>query len=186
MSELEKNLLVKNEQLWLLEAYSKSKLHTYIQLYDRESAQDIVSSNLSRPVRSIETKFKIGVLPLHLETGWWKDSPLKYRSCRTCDDNLLESEMHLLMQCDALIDERSDMYRELFNRTDLEIKGDEIAQMKDLLNEPVLRITGKHLLTMFERRREILYEEMCLDRKEEKAVGYRKKFSVLYACMTLL
>ncbi len=155
-----------NEQRWLLEAYSKSKLRAYIQLYDRETARDIVSANSSRPIRSIVTKLKIGVLPLHLETGRWKDTPLEYRSCRTCDDNLLESELHFLMQCDALIDERSDMYRELYSRTDFEIRGDEITQMKDLLAKPVLKITGKHLLTMFERRREILYENMCIGNAE--------------------
>ncbi len=124
--ELEKQLLINNEHKWLLEAHSKSKLRTYIQLYDKESARDIVTSNLSRPIRSVVTKLKIGVLPLHLETGRWKDTPLEYRFCRVCDDDLLESEMHFLMQCDALIEERSDMYRELFNRTEFKIKGDEI------------------------------------------------------------
>ena len=86
-----------------------------------------------------------------------------------CDDDLLESEMHLLMHCDALIDERSDMYRELFNRTDFEIKGNEIEQMKDLLCKPVLKISGKHLLNMFERRRKILYEEQQIDLHNERA-----------------
>ncbi len=114
-------------------------------------------------VRSIVTKLKIGVLPLHLETGKWKDTPLEYRSCRVCDNDLLEREMHFLMHCDALIDERSEMSRELFNRTDFAIRGNEISQMKDLLSKPVLRITGKHLLNMFERRREILYEEQKID-----------------------
>ena len=79
-----------------------------------------------------------------------------------CDDDLLEIEMHFLMQCDALIEERSDMYHELFIRTKFIIRGNEIEQMKDLLCKPVLKITGKHLLTMFERR-EILYEEQNIN-----------------------
>ena len=65
----------------------------------------------------------------------------------------------LTSMIDALVEERSEMYRELLSRTEFEIKGDEIEQMKDLLNKNVLKITGKHLLTMFERRRELLYEE---------------------------
>ena len=158
LSELERKLLTLNEQRWLLGAHLKSKLQTYIQLYDRDTARDIVTSNLSRPIRSIVTKLKIGVLPLHPETGRWKDTPLEYRSCRTCDESLLENELLFLMQCDALKEERSEMYRELFNRTDFEIKGDEIDQMKDLLAKPMLKITGKHLLAMFERRRDLMYE----------------------------
>ena len=164
---LEKNLLKHNEHRWLLEAYSKSKLRTYIHLYDPDTTRDIVTANLSRPARSIVTKLKIGVLPLHLETGRWKDTPLENRTCRTCDDELLESELHFLMHCDALKDERSEMYRELLSRTEFEIRGDEIQQMKDLLGKNVLKITGKHLLTMFERRREILYETMTADENVE-------------------
>ncbi len=167
--DLEKQLMINNERKWLLEAHSKSKLRTYVQLYDSETARDIVTSNLSRPIRSIVTKLKIGVLPLHLETGRWKDTPLEYRFCRVCDDDLLESELHFLMQCDALINERSDMYRELLKRSDFEIEGNEIDQMKVLLCKPCLKITGKHLLNMFERRREILYEEQQIDIHNDNA-----------------
>ncbi len=40
--------------------------------------------------------------------------------------------------------------------------------MKDLLCKPVLKITGKHLLTMFEKRREILYEEQNINLENDR------------------
>ncbi len=52
------------------------------------------------------------------------------------------------------------MYRELFERTDFVIEGDEIQQMKMFLNKSIIKIMGKHALRMFETKRKILYENM--------------------------
>ena len=74
--------LRRNRELrWLLEANSMPKLRTFVMLYSVDTARDIIKSDLPRAHRSVLTKLKIGVLPLHLETGRWKGTPLKYRLC---------------------------------------------------------------------------------------------------------
>ncbi len=65
---------------------------------------------------SVLVKLKIGVLSLQMETGRWKDTLFEYRLCRVCNEGLLENEPHLLLQCDALVEERSAMYSELLER----------------------------------------------------------------------
>ena len=161
---LDARLHKKNETKWLLEAHTMPKLRTFVELYSSENARDIIKANLPRTHRSVLVKLKIGVLLLQLETGRWKDTPLEYRLCRVCNEGLLENELHFLLQCEKLIDERSDLCRELLERTDFEIEGDSINQMKCMFKASV-RILGKHVATMFERRRELLYE--CIDEIEE-------------------
>ena len=78
LDALKTRLLKARKDGWLLEAYSKLKLRTFIQLYDDESPRNIVEANLPRNHRSLLSKLKMGVLPLGIETGRWKDTPLEY------------------------------------------------------------------------------------------------------------
>ena len=165
LDDLEKNLHRINEGIWLLEAHSKPKLRTFVKLYDRECPREIVEANLSRNYRSALVKLKIGVLPLQIETDRWKDTPLEYRLCRICNDALLEDEMHFLLQCEALVTERTALFQELIDRADYEIEGDESNLMQKMYRKGAIKITGKHVTEMIERRRSLLYDNMAL--KEE-------------------
>ena len=89
LDALRSRLLVLNRQKWLLEASDKTKLRTFLQIYDSEAPRSIVESLLTRSQRSIVSKLKNGVLPLHIETGRWKDKPLEHRTCPACDSKCL-------------------------------------------------------------------------------------------------
>ncbi len=67
--------------------------------------------------------------------------------------------MHFLVHCDALKDERSDLFKEAMEQGGYMIEGSEIELMKKLFNKRVLKIMGKHVITMMERRRNLLYED---------------------------
>ena len=67
---VEKQLRKLNEGIWLLEANSKPKLQTFVKLYEKEHARDIVEAKLCRSDRSSLIKLKVGVLPLQIETEW--------------------------------------------------------------------------------------------------------------------
>ncbi len=85
----------------LLEANSMQKLRTFVEIYDKEQPRTIVSSNLPRNHKSLLSKLKVGILPLHIETGRWKDIPLEERICYACDEFNLEDEYHFLIHCDS-------------------------------------------------------------------------------------
>ncbi len=51
-----------NHDKWRLDARGKTKLHTFVRIYDISVTQAIVKRNLSRPQRSILSKLKCGVL----------------------------------------------------------------------------------------------------------------------------
>ena len=69
-----------NKNIWRLEATTKTKLRTFLEVHDdSKNAKIIVNSNLSRAQRSLTSKIKLGILPLQIEVGRWKDDPLDTR-----------------------------------------------------------------------------------------------------------
>ena len=117
----------------------------------------IVKANLSSPHRSVLTNLKIGILPLQLETGRWNDTPLQCRLRRVCSEGLLENGAQFLLQCEGLKEERSALFKELIDKTGYVTEGDSMELMKKMYTGNALKITGKHIMTMLERRKELLY-----------------------------
>ena len=98
---LQARLKVLNRDKWWVEACSKPKLDTFVQIHDRTEIRGIVKHNLSRPYRSIVSKFKSGVLPLMIEMGRYTDTKREQRICKRCNSNITESEEHFLLDCDG-------------------------------------------------------------------------------------
>ena len=58
-----------------------------------------VSMNLKRAQRSVISKLRSGTLPLAIETGRYRQTPVPQRLCKQCDLNAVEHEQHFLFQC---------------------------------------------------------------------------------------
>ena len=54
---------------------------------------------LTREQRSVLSKFRSGTLPLAIETGRNKQTPLPQRLCTRCDAQVMEDEEHFLFHC---------------------------------------------------------------------------------------
>ena len=93
-----------NCEKWWLGALDMPKLRTFKEIYDEQDHRGIVYSNMTRRQRSLVTKFKIGILPLGLETGRFTDVPLENRLRCICEDGLLDDEYHFLLYCEGLKD----------------------------------------------------------------------------------
>ena len=105
---LEARLHKLNRDLWRVEATTKPKLRTFILIHDFYEHKIMVHKNLQRNHRSLITKLKCGVLPLNLELGRYKDSPIETRLCYVCNLGVLESEIHFLFQCPGLANIRNE------------------------------------------------------------------------------
>ena len=76
--------------------YSKDKLR-YFNLYKYESgAEEYVLKNMSRRNRSLLAQFRMGILPLNVETGRFRRQELNERICNICNTGSVECEMHVL------------------------------------------------------------------------------------------
>ena len=94
---LTSRLLKLNRQKWLLEASTKTKLRTYLDIYDESDPKALIATYLSRSQWSLLAKLKLGILPLEIESGRWKDGALEERLCRLCNDRLLGNEYHFVL-----------------------------------------------------------------------------------------
>ena len=106
------------EQIWLagvnrVEARrgrGLNKLRTY-----RTFKQDFVTEQyvflpMPRSHRSALARFRCGVAPIRIETGRYERLPLEERLCPVCDENSVESEFHVIMQCQLYTDIRQELF----------------------------------------------------------------------------
>ncbi len=101
-------------------------------------------------------KLKCGVLPIAVEIGRFKNVPRELRVCKVCNGGMVEDEVHVMYECEALKDEREMLKQEALGIVDLsELKG--IEFLHRILQSDMLKVTAKHLIVMMERRREIMY-----------------------------
>ena len=66
---------------------------------------------MSRYYRSVLAQFRLGILPIRVETGRFKNLELKDRLCEVCTTQQIEDEMHLLCQCPLYDELRTTMFQ---------------------------------------------------------------------------
>ncbi len=148
-----------NREKWRNSANAMPKLRTFIELYDECDHKGLVYSNLTRRQRSMVTKLKIGIMPLALETGRFTDVPLEYRTCKVCEDELLEDEYHFLLYCDneGLKEIRSYFFDEYKWLEEVEDPTDKVEIVRLWLQSQNLKKTAKFVEDMVEERKSWLY-----------------------------
>ena len=122
---------------------------TYIEIQDDENRRALVNANPSRYQRSIVSKLKLGILPLQIEVGRWKDVALEDRYCRVCGDDVLENEYHFLMYCEGLAKSRTDFYLEMHNKYDVDMYGPQDEVMSAMPSNQCIKTTARHVEIMW-------------------------------------
>ena len=96
---------------------------------------------------------------MQIEVGQWKDDALENRYCRLCSSDLLDNEYHFLMYCDGLIAERTNMYLELHQKSEIGLYGKPEEVLKGMLAKENINVFARHLEVMWYKRRSMLYFE---------------------------
>ena len=113
--------------------------------------------NISRDQRSAFAKLRCGVLPIEVETGRYRNTPLQQRTCKICDSNQVEDEVHFLINCPAYTDIRANMITKARETDEQFIFLDEKEQAYYLLsNDSVLTCVIKTVDKMFYKRKQLL------------------------------
>ena len=163
---LEARLKVLNRDKWWVEACSKPKLVTFIEIHDRSDIRGIVRHNLSRSNRSILTKFKCGVLPILVETGRYTDIPREKRTCKLCTKNVTETEEHFLLECEGLTDVRDECFSKYaISPKDCGKVGTE--RIKFMLSHDNIQATCHTITCLFDARRESMYKIVEQEEQEQ-------------------
>ncbi len=78
---------------------TKPKLRTHVKLIENMYTEDYVKHCTSRRKRSLMAQFRIDILPLHIETGRFRDKRINERVCLLCNSSEVENELHFLCVC---------------------------------------------------------------------------------------
>ena len=77
----------------------RNKLRTYRKFKDNFIVEPYVKNTMPKKYRSAFAKFRCGVAPLRLETGRYEGLKEEERQCILCENNDIESELHVIMCC---------------------------------------------------------------------------------------
>ena len=88
----------------------KDKLRYYnMYKFDREK-EDYLCFNITKYQRSLMAQFRLGILPLEIEIGRFRNIPLTNRICKMCNSNSVEDEIHYLCVCESYSEYRSVLF----------------------------------------------------------------------------
>ena len=74
LDPINRKVLVTSREQWALAAQAMSKLRTYDVVKDFMDIGTMVHANLPRNQRSILAKFLFGILPIELQTGYFRNA----------------------------------------------------------------------------------------------------------------
>ena len=67
---------------------------------------EYVTINLKRKERSVLAQFRLGILPIRIETGRYIGERKEYTQYRMCEQTQIENELHFLFYCSLYNDLR--------------------------------------------------------------------------------
>ena len=94
---------------WKNNVLSKPKLRLFKSYKITFDAENYVCEHFSKRKRSLFAQLKVGILPLEVETGRYRNIPPENRLCPFCV-NMPEVEKHLICICPAYAVYREIMY----------------------------------------------------------------------------
>ena len=101
-------------------------------------------------------QLRIGILPLHVETGRYSNTKLEDRICKICNTGHIENEYHFLFHCTYYDDERNDFMVTI----DVDLTQTTDKEKLCYLFEHYTRKLAKYICNIFTKRQEKLYEDI--------------------------
>ena len=157
LDEVDKISVDKAIRSWTLESYSKTKLRTFIQIHDFDDPRVLICANLSRTRWSLVSKFKAGVLPVKLETGWFKGIGIEKRICDLCKSRV-EDKLDFTFGCDAMEDARKQYFEPLSKKIKRGWKLSNIEVLEEMVSETHIKEFADCFEQVYEHRKRLLYK----------------------------
>jgi hypothetical protein len=106
---------------WKTDVEGMPKLRTYVEIKDCYRQEPIVCKYMSSKQRAVISKLRSGTLPIAIETGRFRKTPLQERLCGQCNNQSIEDEKHFLLHCNAYLLERQRMLAKIDEKLDIPI-----------------------------------------------------------------
>jgi len=149
---------------WITEIQSKPKLRTYRHFKDNFEVEPYVKYHVPKASRSIFAQFRMGILPLCIETGRFKrilvndtgmyrNLNVNERTCNVCNLNMVEDEKHFLFYCNTYAFER----QQFFENCHVDHINIDTNYLLYLLMKHEWKSTLRFINTIWDKRKSIEY-----------------------------
>ena len=157
VEQMKISLLTKDQSKWSHEAGSMPKLRTYVTISDFSVRKSYITKPLSFIQRKYLAKFRLGILPIRIETGRYERPKLvaAERTCQICNSNTVEDETHFLLYCPKFSTLRERLFS-FVEDPNFENMGNQ-DKMKFLTNDSsMVKTTAQYLIDAFDLRSKII------------------------------
>ena len=141
---------------WNSRRYSKPKLRYYNMYKSDFEQEEYLDLSIPKYHRSLFAQFRAGILPLAVEVGRYRGTPLTDRVCVLCSTDSVEDEFHVLCVCNKY----DDFRKELFDKIATDFSEFEhlpdLEKFVHLLNNNQKEVIT-FLVKSMTRRRQLLY-----------------------------
>ena len=156
-----------SDESWGPEILAKPKLRTYRSFKTNCDVESYVNKYMPKYDRSLLCQFRIGILPLRIETGRYKTirdantgryrnlSP-EERTCEICQFNEIEDEFHFLCKCSAYSRHREILFNKVEGRH-VEFQALTLRQKFDFLMKKCNLEVSKYLKSAWDVRKSLMY-----------------------------
>jgi hypothetical protein len=138
-----------------------NKLRTYRLFKSEYKVEGYITCVMGRAQRRALAQFRSGVAPIRLETGRYERGrylPVEERICYLCDNNAVESEIHVILECPVYNDIREDLFHHC--NTSMPNFNDLSAEQKlcfILGSDCICQNSANFLNAVLKRRRSFMY-----------------------------
>lgn len=143
---------------WIEGVRSKPKLRTYLLFKENYETEKYVQYCDKRNERSLLAQIRLGVLPLHIETGRFESKQIEERVCKICNSGEVEDEIHFMCVCQKYVAYRNVLYQKAAEKNSDFINLD-IREKFVYLFRNCWREVGKYLSQSWRERTNTLYTE---------------------------
>ena len=151
-------LLEHYKNQWYENLNNYPKLRTYKLFKSEFELEKYVCSFLSRSERSFLAQFRLGILPLQIETGRFTTplTPLENRLCLVCNQNKVEDEFHFLLECPLYDLERISLFENLLLTDCLFVLNSENL-LRTIVTYKNPKIIARYIKECYLKRNRLLY-----------------------------
>ncbi len=103
----------KDNESWHSDVRKGTKLKTYVTFKNEFNVEPYILNPIQKCPHSVFVKLRCGILPLHIEKGWYTNTSLENRLFEFCETNVIEDEKHLICSCSFHNDLRNSFYSKI-------------------------------------------------------------------------
>ena len=153
IKQLQEYTNTSESQKLLKEISDMPKLRSYQKLKINTGTENYITYNIKRYHRSLLAKIRIGILPINIELGRYKRTPVENRTCPRCQENI-EDEMHFLIKCPLYKELRQKLFETLetkINTTATDLPDEDLFYV--LLNvDKMMKPTAQYIESALKSR----------------------------------